>query len=277
MDYRIVADSSCEATKDLMEEINLGIVALNIDIDDKHFIDREDLDRQEFLKAMRNSKDPVRTSSPSPNDFISEYEKADNIFVVTITSALSSTYSNAVLAKDMVLETTDKFIHVFDSLSASVGETLIALKIKELIDKNMSCEEIVKNVESYIESMKTMFILEKFDNLVKNGRVNKVMATVASALSIKPIMEATSEGTIALKEKVRGQKRAFKRLVESIGEDGDDFEDKILGISHCNAEDLANDLKLEIEEKYNFKEVLVFETSGLTSAYADEGGVIISY
>lgn len=277
MKFKIVADSSCDLDHELKEKLNVGLVPLKINVEEQIFVDDESLDVKELLLAMKNSNETVKTSSPSPGDFLKEYEKGDNVFVVTLSSALSSTYSNAVLAKNIALESSSKFIHVFDSLSASIGETLVSIKIYDLIQKNFNPKDIVKKVEEYIAEMKTFFILESLDNLMKAGRINKVIGHIASVLSIKPIMGGDENGTIKLIEKVRGSKRAFKRLVEVIGEQGEDFENKILGIAHCNALDKAEELKKRIEEVYNFKEIIIVETAGLSTAYANDGGIIIAF
>ena len=178
----------------------------------------------------------------------------------------------------MVLEKyPDKFIHVFDSKSASVGETLVALKIQEFIDKGMNKEEIVENVDSYINSSQTYFILESLDNLIKNGRISKTKGLIANVLNLKPIMGSDHQGNIELVENVRGSKRVFKRLVELIGESNEKFDNRVLGISHVNAEDKALELKAEIEELYNFKDVIVLDTAGLSTAYANDGGIILVF
>lgn len=275
--FKIVADSSCDLNEELKKKLNIGLVPLKIDVEDYTFIDDDSLEVDKLLNAMKNSKEPIKTSSPSPGDFLKEYGKGENVFVVTLSSALSSTYSNAVLAKNIALENSNKFIHIFDSLSASVGETLVSLKIFNLIQENFSPKDIVEKVEEYIKNMKTFFILESLENLMKAGRVSKVMGHIASVLSIKPIMGDDGDGTIRLVEKVRGGKRAFKRLVEIIGEEGDGFEDKILGIAHCNALNKAEELKRKIEEKYNFKQIIIVDTAGLSTAYADDGGIIIAF
>lgn len=277
MKFKIVADSSCDLNEELKKKLNIGLVPLKIDVEDYTFIDDDSLEVDKLLNAMKNSKEPIKTSSPSPGDFLKEYGKGENVFVVTLSSALSSTYSNAVLAKNIALENSNKFIHIFDSLSASVGETLVSLKIFNLIQENFSPKDIVEKVEEYIKNMKTFFILESLENLMKAGRVSKVMGHIASVLSIKPIMGDDGDGTIRLVEKVRGGKRAFKRLVEIIGEEGDGFEDKILGIAHCNALNKAEELKRKIEEKYNFKQIIIVDTAGLSTAYADDGGIIIAF
>ena len=149
MNFKIVADSSCDLNDELREKLDIGLVPLKIDVGEHAFVDDEFLDVKKLILTMKNSNELVKTSSPSPGDFLKEYEKGDNVFVVTLSSALSSTYSNAVLAKNIALESSNKFIHVFDSLSASVGETLVSIKIYDLIQKNFNPRDIVKKVEEY--------------------------------------------------------------------------------------------------------------------------------
>jgi len=278
MKYKIVADSSCDLNEELKERLNISLVPFKIDVDDKSFIDDIHLDSMELINAMKNSPNPVKTSCPSPGDFVAEFNGADNIFVITISSQLSGTYNSAILAKKMVEEEyPEKFIHVFDSKSASIGETLIAIKIRELIEKNLRNLEIVEKVEKYIKQMSTYFILESLDNLIKNGRISKTKGLIANVLNLKPIMGDDGDGNIELVENHRGTKKAFRRLAEIIGEKGGKFEEKILAISHVNALERAEGLKRDIERLYNFKDVILVKTAGLSSAYAYDGGIILAY
>lgn len=278
MKYKIVADSSCDLNEELKERLNISLVPFKIDVDDKSFIDDIHLDNMELVNAMKNSPNPVKTSCPSPGDFVAEFNDADNIFVVTISSQLSGTYNAAILAKKMVEEENpEKFIHVFDSKSASIGETLIAIKISELIEERLSNQEIVETVEKYIKQMNTYFILESLDNLIKNGRISKTKGLIANVLNLKPIMGDDGDGNIELVENHRGTKKAFRRLTEIIGEKGVKLEEKILAISHVNALERAEGLKRDIERLYNFKDVILVKTAGLSSAYAYDGGIILAY
>ena len=171
----------------------------------------------------------------------------------------------------------NKFIHVFDSFSASVGETLISMKISELIAKGYENSSIVDKTNEYIKGMKTLFILESLENLIKTGRITSFKGKIASLLSIKPIMGATDKGEINLVENVRGSKRAFRRLLELIGEKGERFEKKILGIAHCNALERALEFKEEVQKRYNFKDIIVVDTAGISTVYANDGGLIIAF
>lgn len=254
MDYKIVADSSCDLNSDIEKDLDIELIPFNIAVDEKDFIDNKDIVMEDLVKAMKDSPNPIRTSCPSPGDFLASYKKAKDIFVVTISSQLSGTYNSAILAKDMALESDpDKFIHVFDSKGASVTETLITLKIDELIKNKLSNLEIVDKVEKYINNMSTYFISEDLSNLVKNGRISKTKGLIATILNFKPIMGADDEGNIHLVENIRGSKKAFSRLVEIIGESKKDFKERILAISHANAPQKALDLKDKLQSLYDLR------------------------
>lgn len=278
MDVKIVADSSCDLNEEMKKDVDVTLIPFNISIDDKEFVDDENLDVKNFVREMKSSPNPIKTSCPSPGDFLEKFKEAKDIFVVTISANLSGTYNSAIVAKDMALkEDPNKFIHVFNSKSASIGETLIALKVDELIKEKLSNLEIVERVEKYISEMRTFFISESLDNLIKNGRISKTKGLIASVLKFKPIMGADDEGNIHLVENHRGSKKSFNRLVEIIGETMDDFQDRVLAISHAGALEKALDLKKKIEERYNFKDIVIVETKGLSTAYVNDGGVILAY
>ncbi|MDX9916432.1 MAG: DegV family protein [Gudongella sp.] len=277
MNYKIVADSSCDLNEELQENLQVSLVPFKIDIDNYSFIDDADIDMQRLVSVMNASPNPIKSSCPSPGDFRETFLEADNIFVVTISKELSGTYNSAVLAKDMVQEETEgKFIHVFNSRSASVGETLVAMKIKECLHQKLSNEALVEKVEDFIDNMKTFFISEDLSNLIKNGRISKTQGLIANVLNIKPIMRATSDGNIEALEKIRGSRKAFKRLAEVIEESGVKFEERILAISHANALQKALDLKNDLA-KLNFKDIVIVETKALSTAYVNDGGVIIAF
>lgn len=276
MKYKIVADSSCDLNKELEEKLNVSLVPFKIDIDDHSYIDDENIDVAEMTKNMLASPNPVKTSCPSPGNFVAQYEGGKNVFVVTISSQLSGTYNSAILAKDMVMENIpEKFIHVFNSKSASVGETLTAFKIKQCIDEKLSNSQIVEKVEHFINNMKTFFISDDLSNLIKNGRISKTKGLIISALNIVPVMGA-EEGNIVLIDKARGSKRAFKKLAQIISESGVNFEERVLAISHADALQKALDLKEELK-KLNFKDIIIVQTKGLSTAYVNDGGVIVSF
>ncbi len=275
---KIVGDSCCDLNEEIRQQMNISIAPLTIEIDGTNYRDDENLDTDKLLREMKNSKNRTLTACPSPQDFIDKYKGDESIFVVTLSSQLSGTYKSAELAKDMYLEDNEKKnIYVFDSCSASAGETLISLKINELIEEGYKEEEIVEKVSEFIKGMKTFFVLESLDNLVKAGRISPLIAKVSNVLSMRLIMKATDIGTIELHEKVIGAKKTFRRFVEIIGEKGTHLEDKILTIAHCNCPDKALKFKEEVEKRYNFKNIVIVKTAGISTVYANDGGMVIAF
>lgn len=278
MSVKIVADSSCDLNTELKRELGITLVPLTLQIGKNFYRDDESLDVKTLLMEMEQCPTSPKTSCPSPNDFIKAYEGTESVFTVTLSSALSGTYESAMLAKKMLLENAeDKFVHVFDSFSASIAETLISIKISELAKKSYDNLQIVDKVNEYVKGMKTLFLLESLENLMKNGRLGKVKGKIASLLNIKPIMGATEDGNIKLVESVRGYRRAFMRFIEIIGEQGDKLEEKVIGIAHCNCLERAEEFKRELLKRYRFKDIIIVETAGLSSVYANQGGIIVAF
>jgi len=278
MDFKIIVDSCCDLTEELRKRFNILTAPLSIDVGDKHFVDDEDLDREGLLNAMHNSSETPKTASPGPGTFLDLYREYEDIFVVTISKELSATYQNAVLAKEMLMEEAeDKFVKVFNSFSASAGETMIAYKLGKLIEAGFKREEIVEKTEKYVEEMQTLFVLDSLDNLIKAGRMGKLKGKIASFFNIKPVLGGTREGTITLVDKARGSKRAVRKLIDKIGEKGENLEEKVLGIAHCNALEKAEFIKEQALEKYNFREIMIVETTGISTVYANEGGIVLAF
>ena len=277
MEARIIVDSCVDFNDEVFgNEEYLERIPFRIIIDNEEIIDK-DLDKAMLLEKMKNSKNKIGTACPSPNDFLEALKKSKNNFIVTISGKLSGSYNSAILAKEMLLEEfPDSFVHVFDCKTAVSGADLVVLKIKQLLEEKVQNNHIVEEVTEYIHGMKTLFILERLDNLVKNGRISSMKALMGSLLQVIPIMTAL-DGEIILKEQVRGKKKAFNRLVDIIGEEGIDFKNKILGIGHINAKEKAEKLKEAIKSKYNFKDIIIFEGGGLSTVYADDGGIVICY
>ena len=153
---------------------------------------------------------------------------------------------------------------------------MIALKIQECEEKGMSFEEVVATVEHYISGQHTFFVLENLETLRKNGRLSKVKALVASALKIKPVMGSTDEGTICQLDQARGMNRALIKMVEQVIEKTADSADKVFAISHCNCPARAQVLKEAFQERMKLAKVVVLDTAGVSSMYANDGGVIVA-
>lgn len=276
MNYKLVVDSCCDMIPMLRERVPVEVVPLVMMVGEESFVDDDKLDMPRFLAKMKASKTHSRSACPSPGDYADAYAGADVAFVVTLSANLSGSYNSAMLGKRLLEEKPGE-VHVFDSKSASAGELLLALKITEYIERKLENSEIVKNIESFVNDMKTFFVLESLDNLIKNGRMGKIAGTVASVLGIRPILGSDGNGNIAFYSKARGADAAIKKLAATIGEHCADTREKTLVITHCNNSKLAQRLKELVDAAYSFKEILIAPTGGLSSMYASEGGIVIAF
>lgn len=277
MSYKIVIDSCGELLEEWKQDDRIESVPLTLMVGGECIIDDETFNQKEFLQKVAACPECPKSACPSPERYMRAFTSdAEHIYCVTLSAELSGSYNSAVLGKNLLLEDfPDKKIHVFNSKSASIGETLIGMKIQECEEAGKSFEQIVEEVEQYIAEQNTFFVLENLETLRKNGRLSKVKALVASALKIKPVMASTDEGTICQLGQARGMNKALMKMVDYIIEKKSDSKGKNLAISHCNCPARAQILKEALEERMDIKKIVVLDTAGVSSMYANDGGVIV--
>lgn len=219
MTWKIVADSGCDYRQLPTPAIDTEFVSvpLTIQVADQVFIDDANLDIDKMMETMYATSEASKSACPSPDDYLRAFEGAKHIFVVTITGTLSGSQNSAQLAKNLYLEEhPDTQIHVIDSLSAGGEVDLIVEKINDLIDQGLSFEEVVNAITAYQEKTKLLFVLAKVDNLVKNGRLSKLIGTVVGLLNIRMVGEASETGTLELLQKARGAKKSLQSAYEEL-------------------------------------------------------------
>ena len=277
MSYKIVIDSCGELLDEWKQDTRFESVPLTLTVGNENIIDDSTFDQADFLKKVADCPECPKSACPSPERDRKAFDcDADHVYCVTLSAELSGSYNSAMLGRSLVDEKhPGKKIHIFKSGSASVGETLIALKIQECEEKGMDYKQTIDTVEHYISQQNTFFVLENLETLRKNGRLRRVKALVASALKIKPVMGATQEGTICQLDQARGMNKALVKMVEHIQEVTTDSVNRTLAISHCNCAQRAQMLKEALEEKMNLKKILVLDTAGVSSMYANDGGIIV--
>ena len=278
----ILADSCCDLSPELLKKTQARVAPLTITIDDTHYVDDGTVDIPPYLAAMKASKNPVRSACPSPDLYAEDIKAADDdCFIITLSSKLSGSHNAAVLGVQLAEEDMpEKKVHVFDSESASAGETYLALMIHDLIAAGKSFEQIVEKVEEKIRSMHTLFVLDSLDNLVKNGRISKTVALLANVLSIRLLMSDDGHGAIKNISKARGIKGALTQMVETCRKhtEGLAAASQRLVISYCNCPERARQVRDMIREKCPaIGEIVMTPTSALSSMYANDGGVVIAY
>lgn len=277
MGYKIIGDSCLDLTKEMRRDPRFQIIPLTLQIDETQMIDDETFDQERFLELVKSSSSCPRTACPSPEMFKEAYGcEEEDVYVITLSSHLSGTYNSAVLGKKLYEEEHGpKNIRVIDSWSASAGELNIALYIAGLCEDGMPFEQVCGKVEAFKSDMNTCFVLESLDALRKNGRLAGLQAFFATALNIKPVMGAV-QGVIIKEDQARGIRRALARMCEYARKNVREPEGKLAVIAHCNNRRRAEFVREELLKMVPFRDVVITQTAGVSTAYASDGGVILA-
>ena len=278
MSYKIVIDSCGELLDEWKQDTRFESVPLTLTVGNENIIDDSTFDQADFLKKVADCPECPKSACPSPERYRKAFDcDADHVYCVTLSAELSGSYNSAMLGRSLVEEKhPGKKIHIFNSCSASVGETLIALKIQECEEKGMDYKQTIDTVEHYISQQNTFFVLETLETLRKNGRLTNLKAFIANTLNIKPVMGSTEEGSICQLGQARGMNKALDKMIQDVIAKTKNCENRVLAISHCNCPERAKAVKEKIEKIAKFKKIIVTDTAGVSTMYANDGGVIIA-
>lgn len=277
MSIKIITDNSCDLSLDIIKKYNIGIVPVNVSIDNQNYKDT-DINKSDFYKKIRNSKELPKTSCPSPDVFASLYNcKEDNVIVFTLTSKLSATYSTAVLGKNL-FEDNNKRIEIIDTETGCVAHGLIIIKTAQLIaENNLSFDEILKEIYTMKKHVELYGTLETLDNAIKGGRISPLKGKIANALNLKGLVHV-EDGVIKPIGIARGENNSLKKIVDYILNVANDrnTDDLIVNIGHANSFEKANRVKDMLTKEFNFKEAIVSEIGPAMGTYTAEGAILVA-
>lgn len=278
MSYKIIVDSCCELPDEYKNDPRFERIPLTLELGDYLILDDEHFNQKDFLDRVAAYPQCPKSACPSPERYREAYHNdAEHIYCITLSSHLSGSYNSAVLGKNLYEEKYGaKDIYICDSESASIGETQLAMKFMEWEEEgSMTFAQIVEKAEAFRDAMSTYFVLDNLETLRKNGRLSGVKALIASTLSIKPVMGAI-KGVIIQKGQSVGIKKALTKMADIIVSEGKNLDAKVLYISHCNCPGRAKLVKDLLLARTKFKDVKILDTAGVSSMYANDGGVIVA-
>ena len=277
MSYKIVVDSCCELPEEYKKDARFQIIPLGLEVGEYQILDDENFNQKEFLQKVAAYPHCPKSSCPSPERYREAYHcDAEEIYVITLSSHLSGSYNSAELGRKLYEEKYgEKKIHVIDSESASCGETQIAMQIMADKEAGLSFTETCERAEVFKRRMKTYFVLDNLETLRKNGRLTGVKALVASTLNIKPVMVG-NRGVIEQKGQAIGINKALAKMADHIVADVDNPQERTLMITHCNRPERAEYMKSLMEKRASYRSVLIMDTAGISSMYANDGGIIVT-
>lgn len=272
MKRKIVADSSCDMWE--LNGVDFAVAPITISTDNKHYVDNQELDVHLMSEELAKYKGVSHTACPSVGSWLDCYEGYDEVFVVTLTGAMSGTYNSAMTAKGIYEEENENVkVHVFDSLSTGPEMRLLIEKLKEMIEEDLPFEEIVEKGQDYLNHTRLFFALKSLHNFAMNGRVSKAVASAIGVLNISIFATASEEGTIQQISKCRGEKKVVKSMIEHLENAG--YHGGKVRISHADNLKLAHNVRDKILELYPNADIIVYPMGGLCTYYAEIGGLLV--
>lgn len=277
MTYRLICDSCTDLAPEMMQDPFVQKAPLTIQVGAETVVDDDNFNQGELLQKMRVWSDAPKTACPSPSAYLDMFLKEGDSYVITLSGLLSGSYNAAMQARAIYREEGGRGnVHVFNSRSASAGQTQIALLVRELAGRGLPFAQVVEKVESYIDRMKTMFVLENLDNLRKNGRLTRMQSIVTGALRVKLLCGATPEGEIQKLGQGLTVRQTLAKMVGRMAEDQDHVERRLV-IAHCNCLERAETVREMVRQKCRFGEILTVATGGIATVYANDGGIVTAY
>ena len=280
--FTIIADSSCDLrSHDLTDDlIDFATVPILYNLGGVDHQDTEDSDVTTLTARMKENKQAPKTACPSVETFAETIRsaKTQHVFLLTLSSKLSGTYNSARLAAETVTaEDPNKKVFVFDSLTTSAGLARIVCKLVDLVKKgDLDFDTLCEKLPEIRRSNRIRFFLHDLGNLVKSGRMSKVLGIITSVIPLKLICGDNGEGEIKKYKQVLGAKRGIEALAEFPAKDTADTQDLIV-ISHCNNKEGAGIIKTILESKFGFKNIKTLLMRGIATFFANEKGIAVAY
>ena len=271
---KLIADSSSDRPAIAGAEVQY--VPLVVSTDHVHFVDDETLDVRQMLDTLSGHRGRSYTACPSVDGWLTAFDGGDEIYAVTITSALSGSYNAAMAARELYLqEHPGAKVAVFDSLSTGPELRLILEKLRDLTAQGLPFEQVEAQTREYMHHTRLLFSLQSLHNMAQNGRVSKVAAAAVGVLGIRIVGTASTEGTLQQLNKCRGDRKALPELLEHMQKAG--FHGGKVRITHVNNPALAGTFLEQLKAAWPEADASIAPSSGLCSYYAEEGAIMVGF
>lgn len=283
METVIIIDSCSDLPKGYVKENNVPIMPMTYNFKGKDWTDDfgESLSYKEFYREVR-AGEMSSTSQINVYRYSEEFKKhvkdGKSIICICFSSALSGSYNNAMMAKEMVLEEfTEADITVIDSRCASMGEGLLDYYAIEMLKAGHTKEEIVSWVEENKLKLNHWFTVDDLNHLKRGGRVSSTAAVIGTLLEIKPVLHVDDEGRLMPVTKVKGRKKSIKMLAQMLDERIVNPEEQVIFISHGDCEEEAENLKNMILERHKVKDVMINPIGPVVGSHSGPGTMALFF
>ena len=256
---KLLADSTCDLSDEVLEQYDIGIAPLIITIDNKSYQDRIDIQPEEFYGMLEALPEFPTTAMPSPATFLKLMEDAvaaghDEILCICMSSGTSGSYQSAVIGKEYFEEAhpdSPVKVHVVDSRSMSHGSGWLLMKSAQMRDAGATFDELVAFNEAYKTKVKHFLSVDDLDHLIKSGRISNTSAIIGKLLMVKPIM-SMKNGRGAIVGKERGTRKVLKHYTEEFVKRANLELTNFIIIGYTSDRKIAENLKAKLETETTF-------------------------
>ena len=280
MRFKIVTDSACDLSAEMIEALDLGIAALSVELDGRAYAEGE-MTPKELYDHLRSGKLP-KTSAVNPELWADAMrpalENGQDVLTLVFSSALSATCQNAfIAAEELRGEFPDRKLIVIDSLCAAIGLGLLVHTAAKLRDAGKTIEETAAWIEAHKLNICHWVTVEDLMHLKRGGRVSAATAVVGTMLNIKPIIRVDDNGRLESLAKCRGRKAALNHLLDRMAESFDPEIDDTVFVGHGDCLADAQYLESKIRERFGVKNVYINYIGAVVGSHTGPGVAVIFF
>lgn len=272
---KIVTDSCADMEENFAQEHNITVAHLHLQVDGQDFTPGLDIDTDQALTKIASAQEMPKTSQPTPHAYQQAFQQNnqpnDEALCLTLSSDLSGSFNSANLAA----QSSDITVHTHDTHMGSFAEGFQVMLATLLSERGKSVAEIKAALQDYYQKSSIIVILEKYDNAIKSGRVNKYAGKIIEKLNIRGIIEVL-EGKVVIVDKARGADKTFQKMLERIAGKAEDFSQMVIGIAHFQNPEMAEKYRSALDEMLHPAKIYMGLISPAIGVYCDKGGLVIS-
>ncbi|HEX3233243.1 MAG TPA: DegV family protein [Gemmatimonadales bacterium] len=275
----VVTDSSADLPDGVLDRYGISLIPLQVVFGEETFRDRVELAPEEFYRRLRRSAELPTTSQPTPADFVrvlrDAREEADEVVAVFLSASLSGTFGSAQAA---VRDAGLSGVHLVDSRSASLGLGMLALRAAELADGGWTGADIRRELERVRGRSGMLLTVDRFDNLLRSGRVSRGKAWLGGMLDLKPILTLDPVGQVVAMDRIRGREQLVSRTLELLRQRLTPRPEVVrFGVAHAEAPEAAERVRAELVAEYRPRDCFVTLATGVLGAHVGAGAWAVFY
>jgi DAK2 domain fusion protein YloV len=275
----LVTDSSADLPDPVLDRHHIALVPLQVVFGNETFRDRVELKPEEFYRRLRTAKELPTTSQPTPADFVRVLRdaraEADEVVAVLLSSVLSGTFASAQAA---VRAAGISGVHLVDSRSASLGLGMLALRGAELAAAGWTGADIARELERTRPHTGMLLTVDRYDNLLRSGRVSRGRAWLAGMLDVKPILSLDASGRVIPVDRVRGKDNVVPRVLALLEQRLTPRPTVVrFGVAHAEAPEMAERVRNALVAAYQPRDCFVTPATGVLATHVGPGAWAIFY